>query len=148
MKPRSLFSLSDSRGGGYTITTRKVDSGDFMYDSPSAADEDMVVGNFHYWSCCDLSVAVATTGVGGGDAGHGGRTTIDIKLGDCFAGEVYVGRDENGHPNLRLAIAGDVELHQITDALFNAAMFLHKASRNSDFMIEQLKNNEEAGISL
>lgn len=135
MKKKSAFSLSDGNAIDYGITTRRVNDSDYLPNN-----EKMLVGNFDYTSCCMMDMQVATTGGMGGDAGHGSRTSIDLTLGDCFCGKMSISYERGqDYPHLHLTMAGDCELDQITDALMNAAMFLHKASRRADIEIKEIE---------
>lgn len=147
MAKKTAFSLSDSNSIGYEIKSRKTNGDDYQFTGTD--NEDMIVGDFDYQSCPEMNMQIATTGHYGGDIGHGGRTTIDITLGSTFGGDMIVTHEKGKYrPHLHFSMGGDMELDQIADAFFNAAIFLHKAARDADEYIEDIDNGIEPNVSI
>ena len=61
-----------------------------------------------------LRVAAGTTGLMGGDAGHGGETIIEIE-NEQNAGAIFFGRPRNNL--LRISLGGDAELRVMIKAM-------------------------------
>lgn len=89
-----------------------------------------------------LEVEVGTTGLCGGDGGHGGRTYFALKdLGSTsISGRTRV--DQYGCTNIEITLAGDSELRTLVEALEYAVSTLKNRLKE-----ENVEKNEKVGSS-
>lgn len=76
-------------------------------------------------SCNILKVTVGSTGLMGGDSGHGGRTFFELK--DEGGTDMQCISDEG---IIRIELGGDSELHTFIEALEFAVWNLKSIARN------------------
>jgi len=98
-----------------------------------------------FWDCCGLSVEVGSTGLCGGDSGHGSCSTVTIKDLGGFCGSVVVnGKYQDGFESIEFEARGDAELRTLADALSWAAEQLRTAMRAERELSEEEKKRMDA----
>jgi len=77
-----------------------------------------------------LEVEVGTTGIRGGDTGHGGRTFF--RLADLGGTDMRVGANNSNNPEVIIEFGGDCELDTFTRALEFALFVLNDIQKYED----------------
>lgn len=82
-------------------------------------------------SCNILTLKVQSTGLGGGDAGHGGMAIVELRDDASTCWEAIVRKDEGvvitKQPSMiAIKVQGDTEMKTLADALEAAARFLRQ----------------------
>jgi hypothetical protein len=72
-----------------------------------------------FTSACFFGVKTATTGLAGGDSGHGGRLSLKIHFGECYAGKVEI-KETASTTDLSIVVGGDIEMEQFIEGLKHA----------------------------
>lgn len=79
-----------------------------------------------YQNACNLHMVVNSTGERGGDAGHGGETSIELSHDGSMSLDVQTDEASNA---ILLTARGDAELRNLAAALRDAADFLELVLR-------------------
>lgn len=86
------------------------------------------VAKEEFWDACATGVRVATTGLCGGDGGHGSITRVVIENLSGMSLECATARDDvpEDVPLIEIQVAGDVELKNLAKSLRFAAEVLEE----------------------
>lgn len=108
MHIKDFFSLAKNSDVPYGTSFETDGLGLVTYENSTKKEIDgsnVVVYDFSILSAIEVQLSIGTTGLQGGDAGHGGRTYL------------FIGSDEYSFPKTELILEGDMELESLLTAM-------------------------------
>ncbi len=82
-----------------------------------------------FCDACILSISINTTGIQGGDAGHGGHTSVLLEFDGSGTLEVDFNQNQQ---RVKIAVGGDAELRTLANAMVWAGRILMGVSNQND----------------